>query len=81
MEYCKSDKFDEETILKRLREIIKSNIPSNIIKYGQINIVEAIELSDLIFNNNLDKIYFLRQYIKDSNVSKETLVKSKNFTL
>ena len=81
LEYCKSDKFNEEIVQKRLKEIIKSNIPSNLTKYGQINIVQAIELSDLIFDNNLDKIYFLRQYIKDGNVSSRPLVKSKRFTV
>ena len=25
---------------------------------------QAVELADLIFDNNLDKVYFLRQYIK-----------------
>jgi hypothetical protein len=26
---------------------------------------EAIELADIIFDNEIDKLYFLRQYIKD----------------
>ena len=46
------------------------------------NYDEAIELCDLIFSKNIDKIYFLRQYIKDSQVSyHQTLVKSKKFTI
>lgn len=81
LEYAKNDQFNEEIIQRRLKEIIRNNIPSNITKYGQINIVQAIEFADLIFNNNLDKIYFLRQYIKDSNVSSKSHVKSKRFTL
>lgn len=81
LEYSKSDYFDEKTIQKRLKEIIRNNIPSNITKYNQINIVQAIEFADLIFNNNLDKIYFLRQYIKDGCVSSKPLMKSKRFTL
>lgn len=81
LEYCKSDNFDEKIIKQRLMENIKNNIPSNLKKYGHINIVEAIELADLIFDNNLDKIYFLRQYIKDGNVSSKPLTKSRRFTV
>ena len=79
--YCKSNNFNEEIILRRLKQIIKDDIPANLNKYGQINIVQALELSDLIFNNNLDKVYFLRQYIKDSNISNKPLIKSKRFTV
>lgn len=79
--YSKSDKFNEDLIQKRLKKIINDNVPSNLNKYGQINIVQAIELSDLIFNNNLDKVYFLRQYIKEGNVSNRPLTKSKRFTV
>lgn len=32
--------------------------------YDNININDALELVDLIFENNLDKIYFLKQYFK-----------------
>ena len=81
LEYCKSYNFNEQIINRRLKEIIKSEIPSNITKYGQINIVEAIELADLIFDNNLDKMYFLKQYIKDGSVSTKPLVKSRRFTV
>lgn len=81
LEYCKNENFDEILIKKRLKQIIDSKIPSNISKYGQINIVEAIEFADLIFDNNLDKIYFLRQYIKDGVVSNRPLIKSKRFTI
>lgn len=80
LEYCKSNNFNEEIILRRLKQIIKDNIPANLNKYGQINIVQALELPDLIFNNNLDKVYFLRQYIKDGSISSKPLIKSKRFT-
>ena len=29
------------------------------------NIEEALEFVDLVFDNDLDKVYFLRQYIKN----------------
>ena len=33
--------------------------------YNIINIEEVLELADLIFDNNLDKVNFLRQYLKN----------------
>ena len=40
-----------------------------------------MEFCDLIFDNNLDKIYFLRQYLKDKKYTdKKVLVLSKKFT-
>ena len=32
--------------------------------YNNVNLKNALEFVDLVFNNNLDKVYFLRQYIK-----------------
>ncbi len=69
--YCKGDKFDLDTISKRMH-----NLNYN---YNSINLGSALELSDLIFDNNLDKLYFLRQYIKDNNVSEEA-VRVRKFT-
>ena len=60
--------------------IISDDIPSNIYKYSRIYMEQAIELADMIFDNNLDKVYFLRQYIKDGSVSNKPLVKSREFT-
>ena len=34
----------------------------------------------MIFDNNLDKVYFLRQYVKFGEVSTKPMVKSKKFT-
>lgn len=33
--------------------------------YDSIHMQDALEFVDLVFDNNLDKIYFLRQYLKD----------------
>ena len=57
-----------------------SSYVGNLNKYGYIYLEQTIELADLIFDNNLDKIYFLSQYIKDGSVSSKTFVKSKEFT-
>ena len=62
--YAKSDKFNEDIINKRIITLLEDNIPSNLHKYSRVYTDQAIELADLIFDNNLDKIYFLRQYIK-----------------
>ncbi len=33
--------------------------------YNEINLKNVLEFVDLVFDNNLDKIYFLRQYLKN----------------
>jgi len=81
LEYAKSPKYDEETINRRLQIIKEREIPSNIIKYSRVYLNDPIELADLIFDNNLDKLYFLRQYYKDMTVGHEPLTKSKTFTV
>lgn len=48
-------------------------------KYIEINVEEALEFIDLVFDNNLDKLNFLRQYMKDFKITRE-FVKSKSFT-
>ncbi len=49
--------------------------------YDIVNIKDALEFVDLVFDNNLDKIYFLRQYLKDfkEGYGFNTAVKSKRF--
>ena len=76
------DDFERiENIINRRLQIIKEKeIPSNIIKYSRVYLNDPIELADLIFNNNLDKLYFLRQYYKDLSIGSEPLTKSKSFT-
>jgi len=79
MLYCKSDNFNEDILNQRRIEVY--DIYSNIYEYSDIYLEQAIELCDMIFNNNLDKIYFLRQYIKSFEISKNSYVKSKKFTI
>ena len=75
LEYAKSDNFNYELIERRLQIVNECKIPSNLYKYSQIRIEDAFEFADLIFTNNLDKIYFLKQYFKDMNVSTKPLTK------
>lgn len=77
--YAKSPDFDETIIMSKINKILEDEIPSNIRKYSYIYQNDALELADLIFDNNLDKIYFLRQYIKSGEVSNIPLTKSKSF--
>ncbi len=47
--------------------------------YNDVNLKNVLEFVDLVFDNNLDKIYFLRQYLKDfqENYGIKTAVKAK----
>ena len=49
--------------------------------YNNINLKNVLEFVDLVFDNNLDKVYFLRQYLKDfqDNYGLKTAVKAKKF--
>lgn len=67
LEYCNSDKYNDEIINKRKN--INKDIISSLDYYNKINMEMALEFSDLIFNSNIDKIYFLRQYIKNYDIS------------
>jgi len=59
MLYSKSSRFNNAFLDKKMR-----NILINEKKPNQIYVDDALEFIDLIFDNNLDKIYFLRQYLK-----------------
>ena len=51
-----------------------------ILEYGHINLDKALSLADLIYDNNRDKLDFLKQYIKNGKYAKgHSLVKSKKF--
>lgn len=49
--------------------------------YNNVNLKNALEFVDLVFDNNLDKIYFLKQYIKDfqDNLGLKTMIRAKKF--
>jgi len=72
--------YDEEFVEYKLKN---ERISSRYDKY-MYNIVclkNALEFVDLVFDNNLDKIYFLRQYIKGFQEAYKTgtTIKSKKF--
>ena len=76
--YCKSSKFDEDIIMKRQ---LKAPHSTNVYLYHNIYLEQAIELSDLIFKKNIDKVYFLRQYLKSFQETDfyDEFVKAKRF--
>lgn len=49
--------------------------------YNDVNLKNALEFVDLVFDNNVDKMCFLRQYLKDfqENYGIKTAVKAKKF--
>ena len=79
LRYCKSDRFNEDNVNYRLKQ--RNKYSNDFESYNHIFTEQAIELADMIFNNNLDKIYFLRQYIKDFDTSEESMKKTKKFTI
>ena len=77
--YCKSPNFNDDILNKRRIEV--GQILGDIEKYAEIYFNQAVELCDMIFDNNLDKIYFLRQYLKSFEKSDKPFVKAKRFTV
>ena len=69
IDYCSSSNFDYEFLLDKFNKIHRKNI--NFETYELMNIKEALELSNLLFDNQLDKDYFLRQYFKDFDLKTE----------
>ena len=58
-----------------------SHHSTNVYLYRNIYLEQAIELADLIFKRNIDKIYFLRQYLKSFQETDfyDEFVKAKRF--
>lgn len=67
--YSKRENFDEDIILKRKGIILSQNIGKQ--DYYKIYLEQALELVDLIFPTNIEKLYFLKQYLKSYQVSDE----------
>ncbi|MBR1413850.1 MAG: amidoligase family protein [Bacilli bacterium] len=78
LEYAKNSNFDYD----KVKSIYLENYErfSDVNSYNKIYLSQAIILADMIFDNNLDKLYFLRQYIKSFQVSEKSMVKAKQFT-
>ena len=73
--------IDEEYLDYKLKGIFKLYKYCPYI-YDNIDLDKSFEFIDIIFDNTLDKIYFLRQYVKDYQVQKRDNITtlSKRFT-
>ncbi len=76
--YSKSSRYNDDVISKRQK--LNGNQYNNLNLYNEIYLDQALELTDMIFTNNLDKIYFLRQYLKSFDIGTKKLEKAKPFT-
>lgn len=76
--YASSSNYNSDIISERRN---KNNLKyANISLYNQIYLEQALELADEIFDNNLDKLYFLRAYLKNYEVASEPLTPAKKYT-
>ena len=75
--------YDESESIKNQRTLLVEYVEKLGPKYQMVEIYidQALELIDLIFTNNLDKINFLRQYLKSFEMcNSNNYKKSKKFT-
>lgn len=79
IEYSKRHDFDERIVSSRFREITRESV--TLCNYKKIHLNKAIELADMIFDKNIDKVYFLRQYMKNMEVGKNAFEVAKPFTM
>ena len=69
LRYSKSSSYHHDIIQKRHK--LNSNKFSELKWYNEIYLDQALEFCDMIFDNNLDKIYFLKQYLKSMQICKD----------
>ena len=75
--YSKNTDYNNDIIEKRIRNL-ETNIDSYF--YENVCLDQALELVDLIFDNNLDKINFLKQYLKNYEETNRIDCKCKKIT-
>lgn len=80
--YSKKRDYDFDTIEERLKSLpYNISDSSNIYSYyTQIYLEQALELVDLIFRRNIDKVYFLKQYLKSFMISNDPMKVSPTLT-
>lgn len=69
LKYSKSNSFNDDILEKRC--LLNLDKFTSIESYDEIYLDQVFELCDMIFNNNLDKLYFLKQYLKSFMVSND----------
>lgn len=78
--YALSDEFDDDLVTRKFNymKLPKSNAKL-LNQYSKPQIDEMLEFADLIFDNTIDKLNFLRQCIKDPARKTKSLQKAKKF--
>lgn len=81
LKYSKDSSFDDDIVQKR--HLINLDKFLELKWYNEIYLEQALELCDMIFSSNIDKIYFLKQYLKSFQVSKnkEDYLKTKRMIM
>jgi len=77
LKYSKNKNFNDDIVSKRLKT--NKTFDLSLEEYNFINIDQALELCDMLFTNNLDKVYFLRQYFKSFDMPTQKFEKAKKF--
>lgn len=80
LKYARSNNYDEDTVMKRIIINKEKYNHMNIEDYNVIYLDDALEFSDLVFTKNIDKVYFLRQYLKNNEIANKPFVKARSFT-
>ena len=80
LKYAKSKDYNDDIINRRYQK--NCHISMNLASYDNVYTEQALELADMLFDNNLDKLYFLRQYFKSMQIARDgnLKVKAKTFT-
>ncbi len=63
--FCRNNDNYDDLINSKFKKYRDSESFNKTDLYGEIFLSDALEFSDMIFDNNVDKIYFLKQYLKD----------------
>lgn len=67
--YVRSTTFNDDLVQQR--RLLNLEKFSELKFYNEIYLEQALELCDMVFTNNFDKVYFLRQYLKSFQVSEK----------
>lgn len=76
----KNNKVDMDLVRYKIKNEFIDNLNDDNL-FNKIYIDDALEFVDMVFDNNLDKVYFLRQYFKnfETVLDSKKLVKASNF--
>ena len=68
--YSKSETYNDDIV--EARHMVNAGNYDALRWYDEVYLEQALELCDMLFDNNLDKVYFLKQYLKSFEVQKHT---------